>query len=80
MIVKRTRIKIEKIKTYGNILEQKKKAFMYTTMQRVKFNDNCSWLVQALTRLLQVHKLELKFAVQIVSNKLKLVYFLRQEA
>lgn len=42
MIVKRTRIKIEKIKTYGNILEQKKKAFMYTTMQRVKFNDNCS--------------------------------------
>lgn len=25
MIVKRTRIKIEKIKTYGNILEQKKK-------------------------------------------------------
>ena len=77
MIVKITRIKIEKIKTYGNILE---KAFMYTTMQRVKFNDNCSWLVQALTRLLQVHKLELKFAVQIVSNNLKLVYFLRQEA
>lgn len=27
MIVKITRIKIEKIKSYGNILEQKKKSF-----------------------------------------------------
>ena len=49
-------------------------------MQRVKFNDNCSRLVQALIRLLQVHKLELKFAVQIESNNLKLVCFLRKEA
>ena len=78
MIVKITRIKIEKIKTYGNILEQKKKKLLCILLSSV--SNSTITVLEALIRLLQVHKLELKFAVQIVSNNLKLVRFLRQEA